>query len=60
MYVINIFSKYVWVVPLKDEKGITVTGTCQKVLNESRRKPSKIWVDKGSKFYDKSLLEKMI
>ena len=35
MCVIDIFSKYAWVVPLKDKKGITITNTFQKVLKES-------------------------
>ena len=49
--VIDIFSKYAWVVPLKDKKGITITNAFQKILNVSNRKPNKIWVDKGSDFY---------
>ena len=41
--VIDIFSKYAWVVPLKDKKGITITSALQKVLKESDGKPNKIW-----------------
>ena len=53
--VIYIFSKYAWVVPLKDKKGVTITNAFQKILKESnRRKPNKIWVDKGSEFYNNS------
>ena len=48
--VINICSKYTWVIPLKDIKGITITNAFQKVLDESNRKPNKTWVDNGSKF----------
>ena len=33
--VIDIFSKYAWVVPLKDKKGITITNAFQKFLKES-------------------------
>ena len=51
MCVIDIFSKYSWVVPLKDKKGVTITNTFQKILDKSGRKPNKIWVDKGSEFY---------
>ena len=40
--VIDIFSKYAWVVPLKDKKGITITNAFQKILKESIRKPNKI------------------
>ena len=51
---IDIFSKCAWVVPLKDRKDITIVNAFQKVLNESDRKPNKIWVDKGSEFYNSS------
>ena len=53
--VIDIFSKYAWVAPLKDKKRITITNAFQKILKESDRKPNKIWVDKGSKFYKSSV-----
>ena len=53
--VIDIFSKYSWVIPLKDKKGITITNTFQKFLDESGRKPNKIWVDKSSEFYKRSM-----
>ena len=43
--VIDIFSKYAWVVPLKDKKGISIVNAFQKILKESERKPNKIWVD---------------
>ena len=51
-YVIDIFSKYTWVVSLKDKKGISIVDAFQKILKESERKPNKIWVDKGSEFYN--------
>ena len=52
--VIDIYSKYAWVIPLRNKKGITITNSFQKTLKESNRKPNKIWVDKGSKFYNSS------
>ena len=52
--VIDIHSKYARVTPLKDKKGVTITNAFQKILKEANRKPSKIWVDKGSKFYNRS------
>ena len=61
--VIDIYSKYAWVIPLKDKKSITITNAFQKFLKESSGKANKIWVDKGSEFYKrsaKSWLEKMI
>ena len=52
--VIHLFSKYAFVVPLKDKKGINIVNAFQSVLNKSKRKPNKIWVDKGSEFYNAS------
>ena len=46
--VIDIFSKSAWVVPLKDKKGVSIVDDFQKILDNSGRKPNKIWVDKGS------------
>ena len=54
-YVIDIYSKYAWVIPLKDKRGITITNAFQKILDESNRKPNKIWVDKVSKFHNRSM-----
>ena len=52
--VIDIFSKYAWVVPLKDKKGVSIVNAFKKILKESNGKPNKIWVDKGSQFYNSS------
>ena len=48
--VIDIFSKYAWVVPLKDKKGTSIVATFQSILKQSNRKPNKIRVDKGLNF----------
>ena len=48
--VIGIFSKYPWVVPLKDKKGASIADAFQKILDNSNRKPNKVWVNKGSEF----------
>ena len=53
--VIDIHSKYAWVIPLQDKKVITITDAFHKILKESNRKPNKIWVDKGGEFYNKSV-----
>ena len=50
--VIDIFSKYAWVVPLKDKKSISIVKAFQIILKQSNKKPNKIWVDKGSEFYN--------
>ena len=52
--VIDIFSKYAWVVPLKDKKGVSTVDAFQKILDKSGRKPNKTWFDKGSVFYSNS------
>ena len=53
--VIDIFSKYAWVVPLKEKKGVSIVNAFQSTLKNSmelhsNRKPNKIWVDKCSEF----------
>ena len=52
---IDIYSKYAWVIPLKDKKVIIITNNFQKILDESSCKPNKIYVDKGSEFYNRSV-----
>ena len=48
---IDLFSKYVWVVPLKDNRWISIANAIQKLISKVR-KPNKIWVDQGGKFYN--------
>ena len=50
---IDIFSKYAWVVTLKDKKGVSIVNALQKIISE-RRKPNKIWVNQGSESYNTS------
>ena len=57
--VIDIFSKSGWVISLKDKKVITITNAFQKISHESNCKPNKIWVHKGSEFYNRSMNETM-
>ena len=58
--VIYIFSKYTWLVLLKDKKGVTIVNAFQTVLKKSKRKPNKIWVDKGSEFYNSSFRKRLV
>ena len=48
-------GQYAWAIPLKEKKGVTITNAFQKNLDVSNRKPSKIWVDKGSEFYNSAM-----
>ena len=57
---IDLFSKYAWVIPIKDKKGTSIVNAFKKIISEKskaeskgRRKPNKIWVDQGSEFYNK-------
>ena len=53
--IISIYSKYAWVIPLKNKKGVPITNAFQKTLDESICKPNKMRVDKGSEFYNRSM-----
>ena len=55
-WVIDIYCKYAWVISLKDKKSITITNAFQKIFKESNRKPNRILVDKGSEFYNRSII----
>ena len=46
------YSKYAFVVPLKDKKGISIVNGFNKIIKQSNRKPNKIWVDQGGEFYN--------
>ena len=50
---IDLHSKYAFVVPLKDIKGISIVNAFNKIIKQSNRKPNKIWVDQGSQFYNR-------
>ena len=50
--VIDLFSRYAWVIPLKNKKGEGIVEGFKKKLDDSNRKPNKIWVDHGSEFYN--------
>ena len=49
---IDLFSKYAFVVPLKDKKGISIVIAFNKIIKQSNRKANKIWVDQGGEFYN--------
>ena len=50
---IDLFSKYSFVVRLKDKKGISIVNAFNKIIKQSGRKPNKIWVDQGGEFYNR-------
>ena len=55
--VIDVFTKYAWVKPLKDKKSKTVLNAFIEIVNESNRKPNKSWVNQAREFYNKLIQE---
>ena len=51
---IDLFSKYVWVIPIKDKRGTSIVNAFKKIISKGQKKPNKIWVDQGSEFYNQS------
>ena len=51
--VIDLFSKYAFVVPLKDKTGISIVNAFHEIIKQSNRKPNKTWVDQRSQFYNR-------
>ena len=45
--VIDVFSKYGWMLPLKDKTGKCVTDVFKEIFKKSKQKPEKLWTDKG-------------
>ena len=50
--VIDLYSKYAFVIPLKNKKGISILNAFDKIIKQYNRKPNKIWVDQGGEFYN--------
>ena len=49
---IDLYSKYAFVIPMKDKKGISIVNAFNKIIKQSNRKPNKICVDQGGEFYN--------
>ena len=49
---IDLYSKYAFVIPLKDKKGINIVNAFNKIIKQSNRKPNKLWADQGGEFYN--------
>ena len=47
------FSKYAWVIPIKNKKGTSFVNAFKKIISDGRKR-NKIWVDQGSEFYNNS------
>ena len=53
LVVIDLFSKYAWLTPLKNKKGESVANALQDIFET--RKPNKMWVDDGKEFWNKNV-----
>ena len=53
LLVIDTFSKYGYLIPLKNKKGETVANALKDIFK--KRKPEKLWTDKGREFYNKDV-----
>ena len=56
LMVLDLFSKYGWIVPLKDKKGETVAEAFKTIFKEDR-KPQYLWTDKGKEYYNENMRE---
>ena len=55
--IIDNHTKYAWAIPLKDKSGKSTTTAFKSLFEKTKRKPDKIWSDRGKQFYDKTFLE---
>eukprot|EP00732_Lithocolla_globosa_P004426 Lithocolla_globosa_v1_NODE_4080_length_1515_cov_433.679452.p1 type:complete len:169 gc:universal NODE_4080_length_1515_cov_433.679452:1254-748(-) len=55
LLVIDIFSRYAWVRPVKDTKSETISKEIRDVIKKSGRKPQYSWTDRGAEFYKETI-----
>ena len=55
--IIDNHTKYAWAIPLKDKSGKSTTTALKNLIETSKRKPDKIWSDRGKEFYNKTFLD---
>ena len=55
--IIDNYTKYAWAIPLKDKSGRSTTTAFKSLIEKAKRKPDKIWSDRGKEFYNKTFLD---
>ena len=55
--IIDNHTKYAWTIPLKDKSGKSTTTAFKSLIEKTKRKPDKIWSDRGKEFYNKTFLD---
>ena len=58
--IIDNHTKYAWAIPLKDKSGKSTTTAFKSLIKKAKRKPDKIWSDRGEEFYNKTFLDFLI
>ena len=58
LVVLDIFSRYAWARALKNKTGASVRNAFQNIISDGS-KPSKLWTDKGTEFYN-TLVQKFL
>ena len=53
--VLDIYTRYAWALPLKTKNASEVKEAFEKIFRESERKPTKLWVDRGTEYYNKTM-----
>ena len=54
--IIDNHTKYAWAIPLKDKSGKSTTTALKSLIEKEKRKPHKIWSDRGKEFYNTTFL----
>ena len=54
--IIDNHTKYAWAIPLKDKSGKSTTTALKSLIEKTKRKPDKIWSDRGKEFYNETFL----
>ena len=55
--IIDVFAKYAWAKPLREKKTKAVLNAIIEIVNESNRRPKKLWIDQRREFYNKLMQE---
>ena len=55
--IIDNHTKFAWAIPLKDKSGKSTTTAFKKLIETTKRKPEKVWSDRGKEFYNKTFLD---
>ena len=52
---IDLYTRYGWMVPMKDKSGRSTASAIQSIINKSGTKPEHIYCDQGKEFYNQEV-----